>query len=598
MELVSGHAAIVDDGDDDDPNLAAAHTTWEPHRERQFLFDSRRGSLAGSFTLGASLKSFASRNSMTSSIGPLDAAGGRLVFATNSEMEKLMYGDYYHGGGCDDDDLRMSTIDETEHTALSSEPTSDDAPSCVKNSILRSSLSTSATLGIGSFSTVRLAWRREIVDAHNNNNNNNNIDTNGVPHSTSSSHRQADDDAESEHRGELVAVKIVQKSILKQIKTMEKGPDNHLIVHTAFDNIEREIDLMQRFNHPNLVRLYEVIDSVESDTLLMVLEYVSLGEILSNVNGTNRYKRMRYRNKVQGLTSEGHFDERHSALYFVDIMHGLAYLHRNRICHRDIKPENILLCASGICKIGDFGVSYCFEDELSAIDDNNINDDTSNNEVRNIPMQNDEENGSTTLKLESDKALEMINCYNSGMLRKTEGTWCFWSPEMCDASSSAGFSGYAADLWAVGICLYIFATGTLPFFSFDPSVLFDMIAIAMVPYEGQGLSDNLIDLLGKLLEKDPSKRAGVGDCLKHTFCAQARIERINTVDCKLMSDENIDTEIKELDAMHGNNSTHCSARLNLANLKRERSLRSSVGMAQYSTMKKWCRENFMGKSSS
>ena len=592
MDLVAGHAAIVvgNDGDDDDPNLAA-HTTWEPHRERQVLFDSRRGSpLAGSFTLGASLASFAG-TSMTSSIGPLDAAGGRLAFATNSEMEKLMYGDYHYGGGCDDDDLRMSTIDETEHTALSSEPTSDDAPSCVKNSFLQSSLSPSATLGIGSFSTVRLAWRKEIVDAHNNN-----IDTNGVPHSTSSSHRQADDDSENQHRGELVAVKIVQKSILKQIKTMEKGPDNHLIVHTAFDNIEREIDLMQRLNHPNLVRLYEVIDSVESDTLLMVLEYVSLGEILSNVNGTNQYTRMRYRNKVQGLTSEGHFDERHSALYFVDIMHGLAYLHRYRICHRDIKPENILLCASGICKIGDFGVSYCFGDELSTIDDNNINDDTSNNEVGNIPMQNDEENGSTTLQCESDKALEMMNCYNRGMLRKTEGTWCFWSPEMCDASSSAGFSGYAADLWAAGICLYIFATGTLPFFSFDPSILFDMIAMAMVPYEGRGLSDNLIDLLGKLLEKDPSRRAGVGDCLKHTFCAQARIERINTVDCKLTSDENIDTEIKELDAMHGNNSTQCSARLNLANLKRERSLRNSIGMAHYSTMKKWCRENFMGKS--
>jgi serine/threonine protein kinase len=295
---------------------------------------------------------------------------------------------------------------------------------------------------------------------------------------------------------------------------------------------------------------------------------------------------MRYRNKIQGLTSEGHFDERYSALYFVDIMHGLAYLHRNSICHRDIKPENILLCASGIVKIGDFGVSYCFEDENNAHDSQLLS--ANDNQV----------NGSTTLQFESDKALEMMNCYNSGILRKTEGTWCFWSPEMCDDSSSNGFSGYAADLWAAGICLYIFTTGTLPFFSFDPSILFDMIAMAVVPYEGRGLSENLIDLLGKLLEKDPSKRAGVGDCLKHTFCAQARIERINTVDCKLMSDENIDTEIKELDAMHDINTKQSSARLNLANLKRERSLRNSAGLAHYSTMKKWCRENIMGDKSS
>lgn len=44
--------------------------------------------------------------------------------------------------------------------------------------------------------------------------------------------------------------------------------------------------------------------------------------------GTNKYRRMRYKKKVRGLTADGHFDEKHAALYFVDIMHGLAYLHR------------------------------------------------------------------------------------------------------------------------------------------------------------------------------------------------------------------------------------------------------------------------------
>ncbi|KAL7526046.1 hypothetical protein ACHAXR_001285, partial [Thalassiosira sp. AJA248-18] len=128
------------------------------------------------------------------------------------------------------------------------------------------------------------------------------------------------------------------------MKSIQKGPDNKMTVHTAFDNIEREIATMKRLRHPNLVRLFEVIDSVESDRLHMVLEYVSLGEILSHVEGTNKYTRKRYRKKVRGLTKAGHFDEEHSAMYFVDIMHGLAYLHRNRICHRDLKPENILLC--------------------------------------------------------------------------------------------------------------------------------------------------------------------------------------------------------------------------------------------------------------
>jgi [calcium/calmodulin-dependent protein kinase] kinase len=103
---------------------------------------------------------------------------------------------------------------------------------------------------------------------------------------------------------------------------------NRVTVRTAFENIEREIAMMKRLRHPNLVQLFEVIDSVESDKLYMVLEYVSLGEILSHVEGTDMYKRTRYKNRVKGLTPGGYFDETNAALYFVDIMHGLAYLHR------------------------------------------------------------------------------------------------------------------------------------------------------------------------------------------------------------------------------------------------------------------------------
>ena len=70
----------------------------------------------------------------------------------------------------------------------------------------------------------------------------------------------------------------MQKSILKQMKTLEKDDNHRVKVHTAFDNIEQEIATMKKVEHPNIVRLFEVIDSIESDRLLMVLEYVSLGE--------------------------------------------------------------------------------------------------------------------------------------------------------------------------------------------------------------------------------------------------------------------------------------------------------------------------------
>lgn len=142
-------------------------------------------------------------------------------------------------------------------------------------------------------------------------------------------------------------------------------------------------------------------------------------------------------------------------------------------------------------------------------------------------------------RMESDAALMMKSMSSMGKLTKTEGTWCFWSPEMC-AENSLIFSGYACDLWAAGICLYIFATGKIPFFSEIPLKLFDMIADAKLNLKGLGLSDTLVDLLQKVLEKDPNKRAGLGDCLKHPFCINAREQRIRELGDEVEKD---DTEI-------------------------------------------------------
>lgn len=49
---------------------------------------------------------------------------------------------------------------------------------------------------------------------------------------------------------------------------------------------------------------------------------------------------------MAGVTPDGHFDEEHCALYFVDLLHGLAHLHRHHIVHRDLKPE---VCQNSMC---------------------------------------------------------------------------------------------------------------------------------------------------------------------------------------------------------------------------------------------------------
>ena len=356
-----------------------------------------------------------------------------------------------------------------------------------------------------------------------------------------------DDDDDDE---QLVAVKIFRKSILKRQRTMERDKTSHRVkIRTALQQVEREIALMKKLSHPNLVAMYEVIDSPQSDMLYMVLEYMPLGEILTyQDDGTFRRKDPRpgsSKGQIDGIVN-GHFNEEQAALYFVDILHGLAYLHQHHICHRDLKPENILLGANGIAKVGDFGVSHIFEKEssvgvhrlASAIEDSVSAGSSSNGESaseKSAPQQQEqqqeqERRGSdphphdVLTRMDTDAALAMTGMAHLGLLTKTEGTWCFWSPEMCEGSQA--FSGYAADMWAAGVCLYIFVTGRLPWYSEIPTDLFEMIGAAEIDYSGLGLSNSLIDLLKRCLEKCPGKRAGVGDCLKHPFLQVARAKRI------------------------------------------------------------------------
>lgn len=344
-----------------------------------------------------------------------------------------------------------------------------------------------------------------------------------------------DDDDEEE----LVAVKLFNKSILKRRRTMERDKKSRRVrVKTALQQVEREIALMKKLSHPNLVNLYEVIDSPESDMLYMVLEYMPLGEILTYQNdGTFRRKdphRGCTKFQVEGIVN-GHFNEEQAALYFVDILHGLAYLHQHHICHRDLKPENILLDARGIAKLGDFGVSHVFDKEhnigvhrQASIDDSNeeMSEDDSSIDLmtESSPPESPPHPRKVLLRKDTDAALAMKGMSHHGMLSRTEGTWCFWSPEMCEGSRA--FSGYAADMWAGGVCLYIFVTGILPFYSEIPTELFEKISKAEISYDGFGLSNALVDLLKRCLDKDPTKRAGVGDCLQHPALQVAREKRV------------------------------------------------------------------------
>jgi len=127
-------------------------------------------------------------------------------------------------------------------------------------------------------------------------------------------------------------------------------------VKTQKSLVLREIAIMSKLHHPNIVQFLGFID----DPFILVLEYISNGTISSN---------MRNFNKNQKLS------------IMKDILRGLAYLHNRRplsLIHRDIKPSNILITASKTAKIADFGLSKFYNMQLisDVINNNNTNNNS------------------------------------------------------------------------------------------------------------------------------------------------------------------------------------------------------------------------------
>ncbi|KAK5777373.1 cyclin-dependent kinase F-4-like [Gossypium arboreum] len=98
----------------------------------------------------------------------------------------------------------------------------------------------------------------------------------------------------------------------------------------------REVKSLRRMNHPNIVKLKEVIR--ENNVLYFVFEYMEC----------NLYRLMKDREK--------HFSEVEIRNWCFQVFQGLAYMHQCGYFHRDLKPENLLV-SRDIIKIADFGLA-------------------------------------------------------------------------------------------------------------------------------------------------------------------------------------------------------------------------------------------------
>lgn len=277
------------------------------------------------------------------------------------------------------------------------------------------------------------------------------------------------------NEGDFYAVKCFDKAHLSKKRSFYRGSKGRMVVSTAMDQVKTEIAIMKKLKHKNLVQLHEIIDDEHEDQMFMVLEFVDGGNLMDWDENAQRFT------SVRG-GADGLFSERSAARCVVDILDGLLYLHLHHICHRDLKPENVLITAEGQCKIADFGVAHYFKEE----------EDLSPEQVM-------------LTRQERSKSL--------GQLTRTEGTYYFWAPEMCAQGS---YSGYATDMWAVGICLFGMVFGSLPFVGSNPIELFANIQDGELAFS-KPISPELEQFLRGLLAKDPTERLTIDEAIEHPW---------------------------------------------------------------------------------
>lgn len=221
--------------------------------------------------------------------------------------------------------------------------------------------------------------------------------------------------------------------------------------------IKKEISIMKMVRHRHVVVLREVLAS--RTKIFIVLELITGGELFDKI------------------VSEGRFSEDTARFYFRQLVDGVQYCHENGVCHRDLKPENLLLDENGDLKISDFGLSALYE-------------------------------GGGPDGAESSRA---------SLLHTTCGTPNYVAPEVL---ADKGYDGRAADVWSIGVILYVLLAGFLPFDEPTMSALFRKIQKAEFSYPSW-FTPRVKALLNRILVPDPETRITLNDIARDDWVVNA-----------------------------------------------------------------------------
>ena len=131
-------------------------------------------------------------------------------------------------------------------------------------------------------------------------------------------------------------------------KTKEKRACKHLskLSIKNLEKFQREIEILRKADHPNIIKLYEIFESKRSYYLIM--EECKGGEVFDRI--------------IEHIQKKDMYSEKDASIILRQMMSAVEYCHNNGIAHRDLKPENLLYLNDGPeennpIKVIDFGLS-------------------------------------------------------------------------------------------------------------------------------------------------------------------------------------------------------------------------------------------------